>query len=171
VTDTLFPGIVSISASDPDGHFLASEPADFESWINWIIRSTKKKTHETISLKWKWLCQSYSMLAQQPMDCFTTNQVRRVWTGGAICGSASSFEHQEKPGKIVRTGSPSHQPSIHVDKGPRSSQSKRCPQPSSISRTGRTIPQLLWSPDAGWLPWMQLHPCPTYDLHIGPPGS
>src|SRR5271170_263517 len=63
---------------DPDRHLLESGPSDFETWIDWVIRTTKKKTHETISQQWKWLCQAYSVLARQPMDAFTTQQVRRV---------------------------------------------------------------------------------------------
>jgi hypothetical protein len=57
---------------------LEGEHHDFESWINWIHRTTKKKTHDRISVYWKWLCQVYSILAKQPMDSFTTEQVRRV---------------------------------------------------------------------------------------------
>ena len=49
---------------DPDRHLLESGPSDFETWIDWVIRTTKKKTHETISQLWKWLYQSYSILAQ-----------------------------------------------------------------------------------------------------------
>jgi hypothetical protein len=63
---------------DPDRHLRESGPAEFETWIDWVLRTTKKKTHETISQLWKWLCQAYSVLAKQPMDAFTTQQVRRV---------------------------------------------------------------------------------------------
>jgi hypothetical protein len=59
-------------------HLLESGPVDFESRIDWMIRTTKKKTHETISQMWKWLCQAYSTLVRQPMDCLTTERVRRV---------------------------------------------------------------------------------------------
>jgi hypothetical protein len=63
---------------DPDPYLLASRPTDFETFIDWILRTTKEKMHGTISQIWKRLCQSYSILAQQPMDSFTTEQVRRV---------------------------------------------------------------------------------------------
>jgi len=62
---------------DADSHLLEGQHHDFESWIDWINRTTKKKTHDSISIYWKWLCQVYSILAKQPMDCFTTEQVRR----------------------------------------------------------------------------------------------
>ena len=58
---------------DPNPYLLASGPADFETFIDWILRTTKK-THGTISQIWKRLCQSYSILAQQPVDSFTTEQ-------------------------------------------------------------------------------------------------
>jgi hypothetical protein len=41
---------------DPDLYLLASGPADFETFIDWILRITKKKTHGTISQIWKRLC-------------------------------------------------------------------------------------------------------------------
>jgi len=41
---------------DSDHHLLESGPADFETWIDWIHRVTKKKTYETIVQLWKWLC-------------------------------------------------------------------------------------------------------------------
>jgi hypothetical protein len=63
---------------DPEQHLLEGEPADFESWIDWILRTTKKKTHETINQYWKWLCQGYGVLARRPMDSFKLEQVRRV---------------------------------------------------------------------------------------------
>ena len=63
---------------DPDQHLLESGPTDFETWLDWILRTTKKKTHETISQMWKGLCQSYSILVQQPTDSFITEQMRRV---------------------------------------------------------------------------------------------
>ena len=61
-----------------DQYLLEGGPSDFEAWIDWMNRTTKKKSHETISQYWRWLCQAYSVLAKQPMDCFTTEQVRRV---------------------------------------------------------------------------------------------
>ena len=41
-------------------------------------RTTKEKSHETIDQLWRWLCQAYSLLAKQPMDSYTLQQVRRV---------------------------------------------------------------------------------------------
>jgi hypothetical protein len=38
---------------DPDPYLLASGPADFETFIDWILRTTKKKTHATVSQIWK----------------------------------------------------------------------------------------------------------------------
>jgi hypothetical protein len=73
--DGVLPGIVSILVSMP--HLLESQHHDFESWIDWIHRTTKKKTHDSISVYRRRLCQVYSVLAKQPMDSFTTEQVRR----------------------------------------------------------------------------------------------
>ena|SRR2546421_8893557 len=56
VTDCMFSGIVSTSVSTPDQHLLESGPADFDTWIDWIHRITKKKTRETTSQLWKRLC-------------------------------------------------------------------------------------------------------------------
>jgi hypothetical protein len=56
---------------DPDQHLLQSGPADFETWIDWIHRITKEKSHETIDQLWRWLYQAYSLLTKQPMDSYT----------------------------------------------------------------------------------------------------
>jgi hypothetical protein len=59
--------------------YYKSGPADFETWIDWICRTTKKKKKDTtINQLWKWLCQAYSLLTKQPMDSYTFQQVRRV---------------------------------------------------------------------------------------------
>jgi len=78
VTDSMLFRHCEHLGVDPDPYLLASGPADFETFIDWILRTTRKKTHGTVSQLWKQLCQSYSILAQQPMDSFTTGQVRRV---------------------------------------------------------------------------------------------
>jgi len=62
----------------PLQYLLDGEPADFQTWIDWLLCKTKEKTHEAIVQLWKWLCQSYSVLARQPMGSFTLEQVRRV---------------------------------------------------------------------------------------------
>src|SRR2546423_21969 len=77
MSDAGVPRYCEHIGADADQHLLDSGPADFEAWIDWMIRTTKKKTHETISQMWKWLCQAYSILARQPMDCLTTERVRR----------------------------------------------------------------------------------------------
>ena len=56
---------------DLDQHLLQSGPVDFETWIDWMHRTTKKKSHETVSQLWRWLCQAYSILARQPIDAYT----------------------------------------------------------------------------------------------------
>jgi hypothetical protein len=72
----VFSDIVSISVfADP--HLPEAGPGDFEAWIDWFLCATKKKTHKTIGQFWKWLCRAYSVLAGQPVDCSTTQQVRR----------------------------------------------------------------------------------------------
>src|SRR5277367_5730434 len=65
VTDSILSGIVSISVSIPINR---SEPADFETWIEWILCTTKRKM-QTISQIWKWLCQSYSIELRCPEQC------------------------------------------------------------------------------------------------------
>src|SRR5271163_4582529 len=72
--------VITLRLPQPEAacDLLEGQHHDFESWIDWIHRTTKKKTHDSISVYWKWLCQAYSALAKQPMDCFTTEQVRRV---------------------------------------------------------------------------------------------
>ena len=73
LSDIVNPGV------DPDQHLLQSGPADSETWINWMHRTTKKKkkkkkkkkTHETISQLWEWLCQAYSVLAKHPIGSYT----------------------------------------------------------------------------------------------------
>jgi hypothetical protein len=72
---------------DPDQHLQQRGPANFETWIDWVLHTTKKKAHETISQLWKWLCQAYSVLARQPMDAFTTQQVRLVQLSNLTIGN------------------------------------------------------------------------------------
>ena len=78
VTDRMLSRHCEHIGVDPDQRLLDSGLADFETWIDWVLHTTKKETHETISQLWKWLCQTYSVLAMQPMDTSTIQQVRRV---------------------------------------------------------------------------------------------
>jgi hypothetical protein len=42
---------------EPSQHLLESRPADFETWIDWILTHIKSKTEETVDQLWRWLCQ------------------------------------------------------------------------------------------------------------------
>jgi hypothetical protein len=44
VFDHVLLDTVNIIGVDPDNHLLNSGPTDFETWIDWIHRTTKKKT-------------------------------------------------------------------------------------------------------------------------------
>jgi hypothetical protein len=78
MADGVLSGIVSILVSMPIHTFWEGQHHDFESWIDWIHRITKKKTHDSIGIYRRRLCQVYSVSAKQPMDCLTTEQVQRV---------------------------------------------------------------------------------------------
>jgi hypothetical protein len=71
VTDDVLSDIVSTSVLILINTYYKADPANFETWIDWIHRTTKEKSHETIDQLWRWLCQAYSLLAKQPMDSYT----------------------------------------------------------------------------------------------------
>jgi hypothetical protein len=77
-TDDVFVRYCEHIDVDADSHLLKGQHHDFEFWIDWIHRTIKKKTHDNISVYWKWLCQAYSVLIKQPMDCFIIEQVRKI---------------------------------------------------------------------------------------------
>jgi hypothetical protein len=77
VTDDVLADIVTISVLILINIYYKADPADFETWIDWIHHITNK-TYKTISQLWKWLCQTYSLLAKQPMGSYTLQQVRRA---------------------------------------------------------------------------------------------
>jgi hypothetical protein len=70
--------VVARAKSLWDKYVTADDLYVVETWIDWIHRTMEKKTHETISQLWKWLCQAYSLLAKESMDSYTLEQVRRV---------------------------------------------------------------------------------------------
>ena len=47
VTDRILPDIVSMLVSTLINTYYKS--ADFETWIDWVHHTTKKKSHETIN--------------------------------------------------------------------------------------------------------------------------
>jgi hypothetical protein len=57
-----------------DQHLQESGPSDFEDRIDWTHRVTKKRSHETVDILWRRLCQAYIILARTA----SPKQVRQV---------------------------------------------------------------------------------------------
>ena len=57
---------------------LRCEPAVFQNWIDWMIRTSKPKTKETYVQYWKWLSEYYQFWAERKMDNSTLKQINRV---------------------------------------------------------------------------------------------
>ncbi|KAI9888578.1 MAG: hypothetical protein M1814_006625 [Vezdaea aestivalis] len=65
---------------DPLESLKRAKAPDFINWLDWIIRSSRKKTKTTLDTYWKLLCEYYGYNMSLGMEQSVMTQVRRVGT-------------------------------------------------------------------------------------------